>query len=109
VSKLSPEVKTEVTLIHVVSSLTHYAVAGEAGEDLISKGANVKIKGGTGKAAEAIAKAAYAINADLIAMSTHGRSGINRWAFGSVTGQGIQRGGNRPVLLVRAPKEHAQT
>ena len=113
VSKLSPEVKTEVTLIHVVSSLTHYVVAGEAGvsvpytekemeqikrkakdylkkagEGLISKGANVKVKGGTGKAAEAITKAADAINADLIAISTHGRSGISRWAFGSVTGQG---------------------
>ena len=30
VSKLSPEVKVEITLLQVVSSLTHYIVAGEA-------------------------------------------------------------------------------
>ena len=48
------------------------------------------------------------IKADLIAMSTHGRSGISRWAFGSVTDK-VLRGGNKPVLIVRAPKEAAQT
>ena len=131
VSKLSPEVKTEVTLFQAVSSLSHYVVAGEAGvsipyteremeqikkksqgylkkttESLKSKGAKVNIKVGIGKADEEIAKAADEINADLIAMSTHGRSGISRWAFGSVTDK-ILRGGNKPVLIVRAPKEDA--
>ena len=133
VSKLSLGVKVEVTLFQAVSSLTHYVVAGEAGvsvpyteiemeqikrqaknylkkagEGLISKGANVKVKVGTGNAADEIIKAADEINADLIAMSTHGRSGISRWAFGSVTDR-VLRGGSRPVLVVRAPMEAAQT
>ncbi len=129
VSKLSPEGKVEVTLFQAVSSLSHYVVAGEAGvsipytekemeqikkksqvylrktaEGLKSKGAKVKIKVGNGKADEEITKAADEINADLIAMSTHGRSGLSRWAFGSVTDK-VLRGGNKPVLIVRAPKE----
>ena len=133
VSKLSPKVKVEVTLLQVVSLLTHYVVAGEAsvsvpytekeveqiekkakgyldeiGKGLRSKRAIVKVRVGTGNAAEAIIKAADEIDADLIAMSTHGRSGISRWAFGSVTDR-VLRGGNKPVLVVRAPKKAAQT
>jgi len=133
VSKLSPEVKVEITLFQVVSSLTHYVVAGEvsaripytekemeqikreamdyldkAGENLRGKGAIVKIKVGTGSAAEEIIKTAGEINADLIAMSTHGRSGLSRWAFGSVTDR-VLRGGNKPVLIVRVPREAEKT
>ena len=50
--------------------------------------------------------AAYAIldyaqnnKVDLIIMSTHGRSGISRWAFGSVTDKVI-RHSKVPVLTV---------
>lgn len=39
---------------------------------------------------------------DLIAMSTHGRSGVSRWIFGSVA-EKVLRGTNKPILLVRAP------
>ncbi|MBA7690869.1 hypothetical protein ES703_99401 [subsurface metagenome] len=133
VSKLSPRVKVEVTLLQVVSLLTHYVVAGEAvapitytekemeqiqqeardylntvGEGVRSKRVSVKIRVGIGNAAEEIIKAADEINVDLIAMSTHGRHGISRWAFGSVTDK-VLRGGHKPVLLVRAPKETAKT
>jgi len=38
--------------------------------------------------------------ADAVAMSTHGRSGISRWAFGS-TADKVLHAGNTPVLLVR--------
>ena len=128
-SKLLPEVKVEVTLLQVVSSLTHYVVAGEAsawvpyteeemeqikkravgyldttGEVLRSKGAAVKIRVGVGRSADEIIKIADEINANMIAMSTHGRSGLSRWAFGSVTDR-VLRGGERPVLVVRAPKK----
>jgi nucleotide-binding universal stress UspA family protein len=40
----------------------------------------------------------------LIAMSTHGRSGISRWAFGSVTGKVIQTTAN-PLLIIRSSDE----
>jgi len=39
--------------------------------------------------------------ADLIAMSTHGRSGIRRWVYGSVA-EKILQGASCPVLLVRS-------
>ena len=131
VSRLSPEVKAEVTLFQAVSSRVYYIVAGEAsapipyteeemeqikrkamdyldnaGEGLRSKGAIVKVKVAVGKADEEITKAADEIGVDLIAMSTHGRSGLSRWAFGSVTAK-VLRGANKPVLIVRAPKEEA--
>jgi nucleotide-binding universal stress UspA family protein len=38
---------------------------------------------------------------DLIAMATHGRSGIGRWAYGSVADK-VLRSVARPVLLLRA-------
>jgi nucleotide-binding universal stress UspA family protein len=38
---------------------------------------------------------------DLIAMCTHGRTGIARWALGSVADR-VLRAGDKPVLLVRA-------
>jgi nucleotide-binding universal stress UspA family protein len=38
---------------------------------------------------------------DLIAMSTHGRSGIGRWVLGSVAERVIQHSQD-PVLLIRA-------
>lgn len=128
VSGLAPGIKGEVTLFHVLSP-TYYVVAGEAGapipyteaeieqikkktvgyldkagEGLRSEGAIVACKVGVGRAAEEINKAAEEISADLVAMSTHGRSGLSRWAFGSVTDR-VLRGGNRPILMVRAPRE----
>jgi len=128
VSKLAPGLKVEVTLFQVLSR-THYVVAGEAsasvrytememeqikkqamdyldktGESLRSKGAIVECKVGVGRAAEEIIKAADEIDADVVAMSTHGRSGFSRWAFGSVTDR-VLRGGNKPILMVRAPRE----
>jgi len=125
VSKLAPGVKVGVTLLQVLSP-THYVVAGEAaapvpyieaemeqlknramdylnkaGESLKSKGVRLECKVAIGSAADEINRTAEEIDADLVAMSTHGRSGFSRWAFGSVTDK-VLRGGNRPVLMVRA-------
>lgn len=49
---------------------------------------------------EAIAEAARTVNADIIAMSTHGRSGIPRLVMGSVAAKTIQNA-TAPILLVR--------
>lgn len=38
---------------------------------------------------------------DLISMSSHGRSGISRWVFGSITDKVLQTG-DTPVMVVRA-------
>ncbi len=51
------------------------------------KGVGVKIRTEMGAPAEAILEVARKEQADLIAMNTHGRSGLGRWAFGSVAEQ----------------------
>lgn len=51
--------------------------------------------------AAAIVRTAGEVGAQLIAMTTHGRSGFDRWAFGSVTDKVLQTSG-LPVLLERA-------
>ncbi len=126
-SRLSPETKVEVTLFRAVPP-THWIAAGEigapvryteeelqiikrtvtdyldkAGEGLRGRGAIVKTMVAAGNPAEEIIKATDEIKADMVAMSTHGRSGISRWAFGSVTAK-VLRGANVPVLTVRAPE-----
>lgn len=54
-----------------------------------------------GEAAETICDFANENSIDLIAMSTHGRSGISRWALGSVTDK-VLHCSPKPILLVRA-------
>jgi nucleotide-binding universal stress UspA family protein len=54
-----------------------------------------------GDAAEAIVDYASKKDVDLIIMATHGRSGITRWALGSVADR-VVRHAKVPVLLVRA-------
>ena len=55
----------------------------------------------TGYPAEEIMRYADENAIDIIVMATHGRSGIRRWAIGSVADKVI-RASNVPVLLVRA-------
>ncbi len=50
--------------------------------------------------AEEIIKAEEETKCDLVVMATHGRSGLSRWAFGSVTDK-VLRAGTVPVMLVR--------
>lgn len=49
-------------------------------------------------AAEAIVREAEAVGADLIVMTTHGRSGLRRWMLGSVA-EKVLRATPVPVLL----------
>jgi nucleotide-binding universal stress UspA family protein len=54
--------------------------------------------------ATAILDFAESEGVDLIAMSTHGRSGLGRWVYGSVADKVLQ-GATCPVLLIRAKRE----
>jgi nucleotide-binding universal stress UspA family protein len=60
-----------------------------------------------GEPGDTILSEADATDADLIAMSTHGRSGLMRWVLGSVADKVVHRT-TTPLLLVRArdTKEH---
>ncbi len=133
VAKLEPKDKPEVTLLQVISPPVHHIpVEGgvvdifngtqdlrhdkdqatdylyKAGEGLRNEGATVNCKvaiGETGvSSAESILKAEEEVNADLVAMSTHGRRGVSRWAYGSVTDK-VLRSGSVPVLMVRVKPE----
>jgi nucleotide-binding universal stress UspA family protein len=72
-------------------------------EPMADEGMRVEwaVKGG--KAAETIATAANETRADLIAMATHGRSGLGRLLFGSVA-EGVLRSAAVPILLLKAGK-----
>ena len=54
-----------------------------------------------GLIAETIIDYARQHSVDLIVMATHGRSGVQRWVYGSVADK-VLRGADLPVLLVRA-------
>jgi nucleotide-binding universal stress UspA family protein len=54
----------------------------------------------TGEASREIVSEARRSHADLIAMSSHGRSGIREWAFGSIA-ERVLRTTNVPVLVFR--------
>lgn len=55
-----------------------------------------------GDPAELILNTAVEKECDMIIMSTHGRSGLNRWLYGSVT-EKVLRHADCPVLAVRSP------
>lgn len=57
-----------------------------------------------GQAHRAILDNAAEIDADLIVMGTHGRSGLNRYLLGSVT-EKVVRTADVPVLTVRTAEE----
>jgi nucleotide-binding universal stress UspA family protein len=128
IENIDPDCKVEITVIGVVTLLRHWVVVGETSapvsyteEELKAikervlnnnekvaeslKRPNVSVRNIVviGNAADEILKAAEDIKADLIAMSTHGRSGLRRLAFGSVTDK-VLHATKVPVLMVRAPE-----
>ncbi len=54
-----------------------------------------------GAIAETILQIAAEIQADIIVMSTHGRSGVQRWLLGSVADRVVAHS-NFPVMLIRS-------
>jgi nucleotide-binding universal stress UspA family protein len=76
----------------------HYLAAVEW--RLRSRGVRVQRHLRLGHAAEEILATARASGADLIAMTTHGRSGMGRVLFGSVA-EAVLRASPVPVLMMR--------
>lgn len=68
--------------------------------ELRRKGVRVRTQVRRGQPAEEIVQAAREIDADLIAMTTHGRSGLGRLLFGSVA-EAVLRESRLPVFLMR--------
>jgi len=68
---------------------------------LMEQGLPVVTATGIGSVADCIVEYAEVNHVDLIAMCTHGRTGLARWALGSVADR-VLRAGSTPILLVRA-------
>ena len=69
-------------------------------DELRAQGLHVRTELCEGPVAEAILDYADSTQSDLIAMSTHGRSGFGRFLLGSVA-EKVVRSAKVPVLLVR--------
>jgi nucleotide-binding universal stress UspA family protein len=65
-------------------------------------GVNIGYNAIWGNVVDSLVDYAEKNNVDLIVIATHGRSGISRWAWGSVADR-ILRSARMPVLMVRAP------
>jgi nucleotide-binding universal stress UspA family protein len=68
-----------------------------------AKGAAASAQVLAGPVAESIVDFATANHIDLIVMSTHGRSGLSRWVYGSVA-EKVLRGAHCPTLIVRGER-----
>jgi nucleotide-binding universal stress UspA family protein len=124
--KMAPETQSEVTLLEVVSGMTYNALTRdrraqvplaeheleeiktealayleEAAAPLRAKGIKVNTMVTVGDVAEEIVKAAHEVNANIIAMSTHGFSGIKRWALGSIADR-VVKISDIPTMVIRA-------
>jgi len=64
------------------------------------RGVEVRAELTTGHAAEEIIKRAKAAGARLVAMSSHGKSGLRQWVFGSVSNK-VLHAGKAHLLLVK--------
>ena len=67
---------------------------------LRERGLKVEAVARYGNAADEILSQAQEAGVDLIAMSTHGRSGLGRWVFGSVADK-VLRAAAKPILLLK--------
>jgi nucleotide-binding universal stress UspA family protein len=75
-------------------------LAGIKGE-FREKGIESKVRVVNGPVVDAIIAAAESENVDLIAIASHGRSGLSRVFYGSVAA-GILNRADRPLLLIRS-------
>jgi nucleotide-binding universal stress UspA family protein len=134
VLKTTPRMDTEVTLLKVISKVNYNVLTeneaaqlpiaendqkqmvreaqtylNAVAQRLTGKGIKVNTMVVFGHAAEEIVRAARETKAHLIAMSTHGRSGIVRWAIGSVTDKVMRLEGQIPVLAIKATEKLAES
>jgi nucleotide-binding universal stress UspA family protein len=75
-------------------------------EEWVAKNVKVRTQVGHGSAAEEIALIAKTEGVDLIVISTHGSTGLERWVFGSVA-EKVVRLAECPVLTVRQEEKAA--
>jgi len=70
------------------------------------KNAQARVSAKMGRPADVIIDFARSHNVNWVVMSTHGRTGINRWVCGSVAAK-VLEAADRTVVLVRSPAAKA--
>ena len=125
VRELSKKLKSEVILlqvvapgqhVHTVGGLDYVLFADQQVESMKAQakqylekvsreltGTTIRSEVRVGDASREIIKFTDETNISLVAISTHGHSGIRQWIFGNVTHKILQTS-NTPVLLVKAPE-----
>ena len=131
ISRLAPEQTVEITLFHVITQVRH-SVAFQGGGSIAIPYTEEELKKFKDEAmaylervssrlqqekivverrvavnespAEAILEAKDEVKATLIAMATHGRGGLSRFAIGSVADK-VMRSSDVPVLMVRSSEK----
>ena len=129
-SKLSPDVKVEFTLLHVLSPFSQSLSLHDedfdvyfqkedyelirtkfidylntTGEKQRRAGITVSIRVEFGDIPTEIAKVAQEIGANMIAMSTHGRSGAGLSPIGSIAYKVLQLDTDIPIIVVRPSRK----
>jgi nucleotide-binding universal stress UspA family protein len=79
---------------------------GKVGDRLAGSGMKMKLEVVEGSPADEIIDYVNNNKSDLVIMATHGRSGLSRWAYGSVAGK-VLLGASCPIFLVRPPFKQA--
>jgi nucleotide-binding universal stress UspA family protein len=119
ITQIAGPLDMEVVLLQVLAPLpvgiedVEYRLA-EAREylaplaaELTASGVCARIEARHGHPVEEIIGCAQAVAADLIAMTTHGRSGLGRVLFGSIAGA-VLRQADVPVFLMRLTERQLQ-
>jgi nucleotide-binding universal stress UspA family protein len=94
---------TEKEMEFIKTKATEYLKS--VAEGLKKRGLKVTTEVRSGKADEEILKAIKDLDINVVAMSTHGRSGLSHFAFGSVA-EKVLRQASVPVFTVRAFESH---
>ncbi len=93
--------ETQLTASYRTSAVDYLEKAGAA---LKRSGVTISCEAHEGNAADQIINLAEVDANTMIAMVTHGRSGLGRWVMGSVTDKVIH-GASNPLLIVHAQDE----
>jgi nucleotide-binding universal stress UspA family protein len=117
---LAAQQRASVRLVHIFESMGHVVIEGvvdldqslrQQGELVLweaaeragaygVKATTALVEAGERRVAAAIVDEAESAGADLIAMGTHGRRGVEKLLLGSVA-EGVARRASVPVLLIR--------
>ncbi len=132
-SKLSKDIVVEVTLLHILSPYSQsVSIRDESfdvyyqkedyenirtkfmeylnttGETQASAGIKVRVRVEFGDIPNQIVRVAEEMHADMIAMSSHGRTGVGLSPIGSIAYKVLQLDTDIPIIVVRPPKRKQQ-